>query len=88
MKSYSQDDTSRYGLTLGRMVIVIANVGTAITSIFITKRIYYNWYIDKFGLERWKRLNREYYTNPKIPTDKELRILLEQLKTNYDYLNY
>jgi hypothetical protein len=49
--------------------------------------VYYEWYIDKFGLERFKQLRREYYGNErKVFSDLELRQLYEKLMTQYGHL--
>jgi hypothetical protein len=44
---------------------------------------YYEWYINKFGLERFKELKREYYGSEKHWSDKEMRELLVYLKQYY-----
>ena len=48
---------------------------------------YYNWFINKFGLDRWKELNREYYgQDRKHYSDKELREMYESLKAQFGHL--
>jgi Bacteriophage Lambda NinG protein len=46
---------------------------------------YYDWYIDKFGYDRFKELKKEYYTQ-RVFSDKELRELLATLKSKYENL--
>lgn len=55
----------------------------------INHQSFYNdWYIGKFGYERFQELMREYYANPHKPSDKELRLLLAELKEKYGHLLY
>jgi hypothetical protein len=46
---------------------------------------YYDWYIQKFGYERFQQLRKEYYgAQGKKFSDKELKELYEQLKKVYE----
>lgn len=44
---------------------------------------YYEWYINKFGLKRFKELKKEYYTQT-VFSDKQLREMLEDYKARYE----
>jgi hypothetical protein len=46
---------------------------------------YYQWFINKFGIERYNELYREYYGSSGFKfSDKELKELYEQLKKVYE----
>lgn len=47
---------------------------------------YYEWFINKFGLERFKELKREYYAPPRYWGTPELRDLYITLKQKYGHL--
>lgn len=48
---------------------------------------YYDWYIQKFGYERFQALRREYYGSPVKYSDKELSARIEQYKRIYEGLS-
>ena len=46
---------------------------------------YYEWYINKFGLARFKKLKKEYYTKREY-SDLELKEWLQRVKVKYENL--